>query len=151
MHARPIARRAVLGGLLGLGGVAAWAAVGRASERWFGASGGPGPTGRWPAWVSRSPKSRNAYSVAFANLELMATLPCYCGCGVMPKPHINLADCFVQANGEVEEHASGCETCQDEALDAVAWANAGNSWAEIHTRIVAEYSERGPAYPGHRG
>jgi hypothetical protein len=154
-RARRFTRRQALGlaagGVLaGLGGGAAWVAMGQAADRWgrFAAGPGNGQPARFPAWVSRTPKSRNGYIAAYANLDLMATLPCFCGCDSLAKPHASLRECFVQPNGEIEDHGSGCETCLDEALDAARWAREGVPWPEIRARIVTAYADRLPERGG---
>lgn len=103
----------------------------------------------FPDWAYTLPRGGEAYAAAYANLDLMATLPCYCGCMRFEQPHANLRDCFVQpSSGEIEPHAAFCETCQDEAIDAAAWAGQGVGWGEIHARIVAAYSDRDPSFGG---
>jgi hypothetical protein len=149
MDGQRITRRAAAGTLLGLVGVAGWAALSQAAGRWGRLAAAQARTSQLPPWVSNSPRSQDAYEGAYANLELMATLPCYCGCGALPNPHSSLRECFRQPNGQIEQHASGCETGQDEAIAAVGWANDGLTWSEIHTRIIATYSGRGPGSPGH--
>ncbi|MCC7368741.1 MAG: hypothetical protein IT306_09985 [Chloroflexi bacterium] len=116
-----------------------------------GATGGgsTGPGVNFPAWVDTMPRGRAAYTAAHSRLDVMAALPCYCGCGVFQAgAHTNLKDCFITPAGEIEPHAAFCETCQDEALDAADWSDAGLPIEEVHRRIVAAYSDRGPATPG---
>ena len=151
MSSRRATRRAALGVLAGLGGYAVLTAARRATDRWTTVSASAPKMPAFPAWVSSTRRSRQAYEAAYGNLDLMASLPCYCGCAALPRPHASLRECFVQPSGHIEQHAAGCETCQDEAIDAVAWSDAGMSWLTIHDRIVAAYSDRGPGSPGHRG
>jgi hypothetical protein len=96
------------------------------------------------------PRGREAYEAAYTQLDLLATLPCYCGCmAFQTGAHRSLQDCFVNAaTGEIEAHGAFCETCQDEAIDAVAWARDGADRDEIHQRIVAQYTERDPGQGG---
>lgn len=108
-----------------------------------------GVSGRqFPDWVYTMPRGNEAYTVALAQPDLLATLPCFCGCAAFEQAHGSLRDCFMQASGELDPHAAFCETCQGEALDAVAWAGQGASGHEIHERIVAKYSDRDPAVGG---
>ena len=100
--------------------------------------------GPFPGWVYTMPRSGPAYSAAYPRLDLMDTLPCFCGCGRYEAAHASLKYCFVQPNGEIEPHAAFCETCQDEALDAARLDDEGVPWSEIHARIVAEYADREP-------
>jgi hypothetical protein len=101
-----------------------------------------------PDWTATLPKGGDAYAAALARPELLATLPCFCGCASFEQAHGDLRDCFFQASGELEPHAAFCETCQDEALDAAGWARQGASQAEIHDRIVAAYADRDSASGG---
>ena len=102
-----------------------------------------------PSWVSTMPRGSEAYAAALDHRELLATLPCFCGCMAFEQqPHGSLEDCFFQGSGELEPHAAFCETCQEEALDAVSWARQGASTSEIHERIVATYADRDPASGG---
>jgi hypothetical protein len=78
----------------------------------------------------------------------MATLPCYCGCGTFSPPHTDLSACFQRPSGQIDNHAAGCATCQDEAIDAAWWDAEGVPWPEIHARIVAAYADIGPPTPG---
>lgn len=141
----------ILLGATGLGilGAGTGAAFSRAAERW---SRPPGRTTTsataFPSWVTSSSRTREAYEAAYARLDLMSTLPCYCGCGAFSPPHADLSQCFRRSSGQIEQHAAGCSTCQDEALDAARWDSEGVPWPEIHARIVAAYSDVGPPTPG---
>jgi hypothetical protein len=109
--------------------------------------GRPGPP--FPDWVSTMPKGPEAYAAALAQPELLATLPCFCGCMAFEQPHAGLKDCFIQpSSGALDPHGAFCETCQEEALDAVAWSKQGLSGHEIHGRVVATYADRDPASGG---
>lgn len=101
-----------------------------------------------PAWARRSARSTQAYRAALAQPELMAALPCYCGCVFLSPGHTSLLDCFVKPDGALDEHAAGCETCQDEAIDARDLDRRGLSPAEIRREIDARYQERGPSTDG---
>jgi hypothetical protein len=146
-----LTRRRALKALLGAAGLGllaagTGAAFSRAAERW---SRPPThTTTAFPSWVTASPRTRAAYEAAYARLDLMATLPCYCGCGAFRPPHADLSTCFRRPSGQIEQHAAGCTTCQDEALDAARWDSEGVPWPEIHGRIVAAYSDVGPPTPG---
>lgn len=136
-------------GAAGLGtlGIGSGAAFSRAIDRWSRPSERPTTTA-FPSWVTSTPRTREAYEAAYARLDLMATLPCYCGCGAFKPPHADLSACFRRPSGQIEQHAAGCMTCQDEALDAARWDGEGVPWPEIHARIVAAYSDVGPPTPG---
>jgi uncharacterized protein with PCYCGC motif len=96
----------------------------------------------FPDWAYTMPKGGEAYAAAYSRLDLMATLPCFCGCMAFEQPHGGLRDCFVNPSGEIDPHAAFCETCQEEAIDAVAWDKQGVGWGEIHERIVSKYADR---------
>ena len=38
--------------------------------------------------------------------ELLASLPCFCGCAGYQPPHRNLLDCFIRTEGGFESHAA---------------------------------------------
>ena len=100
----------------------------------------------FPEFVYYSAKSESGYSLAVENQELFAQMPCYCGCGAMPEePHRNLLDCFINADGTFDPHASGCEVCVDIAVDVVAWQAEGNGPEQIRTLVDAKYQSFGPS------
>ena len=139
-----ISRRAFVATLFGLGGIWAVDSVGRAVTRWDGATATPTSAMTFPYWVKRTPASFRAYQAAYANLDLMDVLPCFCGCDRMDGAHASLKYCFVQPNGQIEQHASVCGTCQSEAIDAARWSQDGVPWPQIYDRIVAAYSNGMP-------
>src|SRR5687768_2775089 len=70
-----------------------------------------------PRFAYRSPSILAAYEFAMgAGAEVLRQLPCYCACAALGHGH--LRDCFIRDNGAFDSHASGCEVCVDEALDA---------------------------------
>ena len=105
-----------------------------------------------PDWARRTARSDQAYRAALAEPELMAALPCYCGCVFLSPAHTSLLDCFVKPDGALEQHAAGCETCQDEAIDARELARNRLDQAAIRREIDARYQARGPSTdaPAHR-
>lgn len=133
----PIGRRAAIGILAGLGAASlalAWP-LGRTEP--FGQAGRA-----FPAWVYTMPRGGEAYAAAFSDLDLMDTLPCFCGCMAFETdPHKSLRTCFEQPSGEIEPHGAFCETCQGEAIDALALSRLGVPRTEIHDLIVAKYSQ----------
>jgi hypothetical protein len=52
------------------------------------------------------PQVQEAYRFALANPEVLAQIPCYCGCNT--QGHMNNLDCYVVPNtdGEYEPHAA---------------------------------------------
>lgn len=98
----------------------------------------------FPEFVYRSEESLDGYRLAAANQELFDRIPCYCGCKQDPEKYQNLKDCFYDRNtGGYDEHAAGCTTCLDEAVDIGNWREEGFSPGEIRDRIDDKYSERG--------
>lgn len=139
-----ISRRAFVAALLGLGGIWAAESAGKAVTRWGIGAATPATEMTFPSWVRRTPASLQAYQLAYANLDLMDVLPCFCGCDRMAESHASLKYCFVQPNGQIEQHASVCGTCQAEAIDAARWSQDGVPWPQIYDRIVAAYSNGMP-------
>lgn len=142
-RARRLGRRQAIASLGGLG-VASLAVMLVGPTRRLLAE----PDRSYPDWVYTMPRGGEAYSAAYANLELMATIPCFCGCMSFENPHRSVYDCFVSPSGEIDPHGAFCETCQDEAIEALALHNQGVSWPEIHSQIVAKYADRDPSSGG---
>jgi hypothetical protein len=60
-----------------------------------------------PVYVQDAPPHvREAYRFALANPEVLAQIPCYCGCN--NQGHMNNMDCYVVPNtgGDFEPHAA---------------------------------------------
>lgn len=140
---RRISRRTAIIALGLLGSVLVTSACNVPIQRYFSS-----PRPMFPTWVNTMPRGGEAYTAAYSNLDLMATLLCYCGCLKFEQPHGSLRDCFVLPDGEMNTHAAFCETCQDEAIDAIAMANAGQDWAVIREHIDATYASRAPEFGG---
>ena len=84
-----------------------------------------------------------AYRFAAANAEILAQIPCYCGCGEMG--HTSNYSCFWQADGGLELHATGCGICVDIAQDTLQALRQGRSLYDIRAQIDADYSRFGPS------
>jgi hypothetical protein len=78
-------------------------------------------------------KTRAAYQVAKDIPEVLEQLPCFCGC-MSHFGHKNNLFCFK------DQHGSGCNLCQDIALDAKKMHDQGMSIAQIQDQIKAKYS-----------
>ena len=140
MTDRAYSRRTFLTATVGLAAAGAWAAIVLPGVRALvAASAQP-----LPAFAYATPRTVRAYRVALAEPRLLESLPCYCGCGRYSPAHRSLLDCFITPAGDFEQHAAGCTTCQDEALDARQWAAAGLAPADVRRRIDAAYADRGP-------
>jgi len=79
------------------------------------------------------PKTRAAYQVAKDIPEVLEQLPCFCGC-MAHFGHKNNLFCFK------DQHGSGCDLCQDIALDARKLHDEGKSIAQIQEFIKSKYS-----------
>ncbi len=82
-------------------------------------------------------KARAAYQVAKDIPDVLEQLPCFCGC-MTSFGHKNNLFCFK------DQHGSGCEICQDIALDARKMHDQGMSIAQIQENIRAKYSRYQP-------
>ena len=100
------------------------------------------PAAGLPDYAYRSAAALKAYQIAVADKDLLAVLPCYCGCGQDPQ-YKNLRDCFLDGKGEFRSHGANCEVCQEEARDAANWKAQGLSPKEIRQRIDKAYEGRG--------
>jgi hypothetical protein len=78
-------------------------------------------------------RTRTAYEAAKEIPEVLAQLPCYCGCMTGAGHRSNL-DCFHDAHG-VE-----CAMCQDIALDARNMYKSGFEVARIREVIKTKYN-----------
>ena len=112
-----------------------------------GSSTPPAPTAvipdpAFPDFVYLSDSSLQAYRVAVRNGELLKKLPCYCNCAVS-LGHTSLYDCFINADGTFDDHASGCSVCQMEAADAAKWQAEGKNVQQIRRQIDTSYGRYG--------
>lgn len=106
-----------------------------------GASTGSGGQ-EFPSFVYRSSLSLDGYRAAVENQDVIAMMPCYCGCS-QANGHLSLHDCFLKETGGFDDHASGCDLCNKEALDAVKWHNEGRDLAQVRAMIDDKYQEYG--------
>ncbi len=83
----------------------------------------------------------SSYKIAVKESALLAKFPCYCFCEEMG--HKNLAYCFLKHGvpGQFEEHASGCNTCDAEAMQVFLWNDLGVSTARILQGLKQVYSQ----------
>lgn len=100
---------------------------------------------QFPDFVYSSASVEYGYRLAVDNQDLMAHLPCYCGCGKLPDDaHRNLLDCFINDDGTFDAHASGCTVCIDIANDGVSWRANGSSIDEVRSLVDEKYQSYGP-------
>lgn len=78
-------------------------------------------------------KARAAYQVAMEIPEILAQLPCFCGC-MESLGHKSNLDCFA------DEHGGDCDLCQSIALDAKEMHAKGISVSQIRDNIRTTYS-----------
>ncbi len=113
-----------------------------ALRAWPGAGGA---SNEFPAFVYHSPEAERGYRLAREHRPLFAHIACYCGCGVfLDDPHRNLLDCFMNDDGTLDPHASGCSLCLDIAFDGVEWQAQGKSPAEVQDLVDEKYESFGP-------
>lgn len=121
---------------LGIGAVAFLAVI-----AWFSIGGSDGPSlpaglklvaTMAPSYFSNDPKAQAAYQVAKDIPEVLAELPCFCGC-MQNFGHENNLFCFR------DEHGSGCSMCEDIALDARDMHKQGLSIDRIKEAIRSRY------------
>ena len=102
-----------------------------------------------PMEVQSAPEVvRTAYQFAVANPDVLAQLPCYCGCGGMG--HTSNYACYVAGENSdgtltFDGHALGCSICVDITVDAMRMLDEGKSMPEIRTFVDQTYSAFGPS------
>ena len=72
----------------------------------------------------------DVYRYAADHAMHFTEIPCFCGCD-RGLGHRNLEDCFVNADGDWDAHASGCGVCTAEAIAAREQLDAGIAIAEV--------------------
>ena len=83
-------------------------------------------------------KAREAYEVAKKIPETLAELPCYCHCD-QAFGHKSLHSCYV------DDHASHCAVCVDEALLAYKLQKEEKlTPAQVRERIIHKYTQENP-------
>jgi hypothetical protein len=109
------------------------------------------PLSSMPPEVQQAPATvRQAYQFAVANPDVLAEIPCYCGCGAMG--HVSNYSCYVE-NGDrgseivFDNHALGCSICVDITQDAMRLLDEGKSVAAIYDYVDGAYSRFGPPTP----
>jgi hypothetical protein len=102
----------------------------------------PGGDTQLPDYAYRSAQALQGYRMAVVEQELLARLPCYCGCG-KDRSYRNLRDCFISAQGVFNPHGANCLVCIEQVEDAVVWKEQGLGTREIRTRTDIKYQGRG--------
>lgn len=82
------------------------------------------------------------YRAAFANPEIFAGVPCFCGCDEM-LGHRHLLDCFARPDGGGwEAHAAGCGVCLGEAEQIeILLAQGVTDPAVIRAAVIERWSD----------
>ncbi|MFS0781520.1 PCYCGC motif-containing (lipo)protein [Bacillus sp. 1P06AnD] len=99
-----------------------------------------------PAFLNDKPdQMKTIYSASAKSAELLASIPCYCGCGESAGHKSNL-NCFVadtKKDGSIiwDDHGTKCKVCLDIAAESIVRYNKGNSPAEIRAYIDETYKE----------
>jgi hypothetical protein len=102
-----------------------------------------------PAYVMAAPlRVQEAYRFVAERPDVMAWMPCYCGCGDH-NGHKSARNCFVQDGSTQSEiqfdtHGVGCAMCVGIALDAKAMTEDGLTLSAIRNYIDSEYGSIGP-------
>ena len=91
---------------------------------------------------------QTAYQFAAANPEILANIPCYCGCGNVG--HLSNYDCYVSsmdADGSLtfDQHALGCSICVDITQDVMRMLQEGKTPEDIRAYVDSTYSKYGPS------
>lgn len=101
--------------------------------------------------LNSSEKVQQTYILAAKYPEVLASVPCYCGCAA--DGHKSNLNCFVDqmgSNNAVEEwdqHGIGCDICVNIANDAVQMHESGKNPKEIYSLIKEKYSSYGEPTP----
>jgi len=95
------------------------------------------------------PVVQEVFEFAARHPEVLAYVPCYCGCEQLG--HKGNHDCFVKAraaNGNVTEweaHGIGCAICLDVGREAMLLFNSGASVTSIRAAIEKRYGGNFPS------
>jgi hypothetical protein len=89
---------------------------------------------------------QESYQFAAANPELLAEIPCYCGCG--PLGHTSNYDCYVAevaSDGAIsfDPHALGCLVCVEITQDTMRILREGGSLADAREYVDTTYARYG--------
>ena len=80
----------------------------------------------------------DVYRYAADHAMHFTEIPCYCGCE-NSLGHRNLEDCFVNAAGDWDAHASGCGVCSAEAIAAREQLDAGVAISDVRQSIIDRF------------
>jgi hypothetical protein len=97
---------------------------------------------KFPKFVYIHDAVQTSYKIAVKNSELLAKFPCYCFCE--PMGHKNLVYCFLEkgtTGGKFDDHASNCNICVTQALQAFLWNEIGAPVAEMQKAMKEAYGK----------
>jgi hypothetical protein len=99
-----------------------------------------------PDYVRSDARTEEAYAFALAYPQIVAWMPCYCGCEAMG--HGSNLDCYfkhgvVSDKAVFEEHASFCDICVDITLKAKQLDASGRSLQQIRQAIDETFGRSG--------
>ena len=97
-----------------------------------------------PSYAYNSAQTLEGYRLATQIPDVLEVIPCYCGCGTQSN-HRHLKDCFIKPDGSFDEHGSGCNLCDREAIDVKNWLDQKLPIREIRARIDEKYRRYGVA------
>jgi Protein of unknown function with PCYCGC motif len=96
-----------------------------------------------PDFVRADATTEAAYHYAIEHPEVVAWMPCYCGCDAME--HRSNLDCYLKARAAAfEEHASYCRICVDITLKAKELVAGGKNLREVRTIVDATWGGIAP-------
>jgi len=94
--------------------------------------------GARPDFVRAERTTESAYRYAIEHPEVVAWMPCYCGCDAMD--HRSNLDCYLKPNGtRFEEHASYCDICVQITLKAKDLVAQGKTLREVRATVDATW------------
>jgi hypothetical protein len=96
---------------------------------------------KFPKYVYINDSVLAGYKIPVKERDLLAKFPSYCFCE--EKGHKNLAHCFLKNGvlGQFDEHASGCNVCDGEAMDVFLWNDLNVPMAKMLKALKEIYGE----------
>lgn len=91
-----------------------------------------------PEFVTRTPRTQDAYLFTQSNREVASVVPCFCGC-MESLGHLSVYDCFIDNKGSYDPHGAVCRMCVEIALDTKELLNQGYTKEEITAFIKEKY------------
>lgn len=101
--------------------------------------------------LNSSEKVKNTYLMAAKYPEVVASVPCFCGC--VAEGHKSNLNCYIQKMGPNQaveawdQHGIGCDICINITNDAVQMHQDGKSNKQIYDLIVEKYKDAGEPTP----